>query len=475
MSSTDLKRSLLIIDDDDLFADSLRIALAGPTTEVASVTSLAAARVIIRTRAFDAILLDNNLPDGSGLDILEEILAQNDRTKVILATAFPSFDHAVKAVKQGAYDYISKPIDLPELEASIERACEASRLQAVEQLALYKRDRNRKESSIVGFSKANCSIRSMIERAAKTQAPVLITGETGTGKNVIAKAIHFLGSESTQPLVNLNCAAIPETLIEAELFGAEKGSYTGAVQTRKGIFELADQGTLFLDEIGEMPPQLQAKLLTALEDKRIRRVGGDKDRIVNVRIIAATNAEPEKAIEEGRFRRDLFYRMSVIRIHIPPLRERPEDIPELCEHFIRAFAPSRPVQISADECSRLQDYSFPGNVRELRNIIERALILQEGDEIFPSRLLETTPIQTSKVAEQVADRSATTLHSVSQFEMGTSLSEVEKQHIFATFSRCNGNIAHTAKALDISLSTTKRKLRSYGLLNARHQVAAGSF
>lgn len=445
-------RSLLVIDDDSLFGDAVIHLVTDAMTNVGYAPDLSTARELNKDGIFDVILLDNNLPDGSGIDLIPEILGINDQTKIILVTAFPSFDHAVKAIKMGAYDYISKPVDSDELHATVQRAFQANRLEAVEQVTVYQNAKKRSESILVGFTNPRHNIRELIEKAALTKASVLITGETGTGKNVIAKMIHHRGHSVTSPLININCAALPETLIESELFGVEKGAFTGASQTRKGLLELADGGSVFLDEIGEMPPALQAKLLSSLEDRHIRRVGGSRDRAINVRILAATNAEPEKAIEAGTFRRDLFYRLSVIRLHLPPLRERKEDIPELCSNFISHFAHNRSVKIGDGELEKLNEYHFPGNVRELRNIIERSLILQEGDRIFPSRLIESG--STPKFVGENSNLLDTSL------KEDLTLPQLEELYIIAALNKHGNNLTRTALALDISLSTLKRKVQS---------------
>lgn len=453
-------RKLLIVDDDKLFGYSVQNEFESKELEITNVQSVFQAHKLCSQNSYDIILLDNNLPDGSGLELVPNILNLNDRAKIILITAFPSFDNAVQALKNGVYDYLSKPVDLNELQLTIERALQTSRLEAVEQVARYQTDQESRQISLIGFRQSPDFLK-MVERAAASNASVLITGETGTGKNVIAKYIHYNSSNRTAPFISINCAALPEPLIEAELFGTEKGAFTGANQTRKGIFELADGGTLFLDEIGEMPPTLQAKLLSALEDKQIRRIGGDKARSINVRIIAATNAEPEKRIAEKSFRSDLFYRLSVIRIHLPSLKERSADIDDLCRHFIDYFAPSRKVSVPPDEIDRLLKYDFPGNVRELRNIIERCLILQEGNNIYPSHIINSeNKALPNKPAEP--DESQNSLIQ-NGLENKLSLPEIEKQYILAVFASKNKNIAQTAAFLDISLSTLKRKLREYGV------------
>lgn len=452
------KRKILIVDDDRLFGDVLKDDLTSRNLLPTVLHSVGDARRLCSKNAFDVVLLDNHLPDGSGLEVLPDILSLNDRAKVIMITAFPNFNNAVQAIKQGAYDYISKPIDLEELHITIERALHTSELEAIEQVARYRKDKDRQQTVLVGFISSFAEIHALIERSSSTDAPVLITGETGTGKNVVAKKIHYQSARRTHPFISLNCAAIPETLIETELFGVEKGAFTGAVQTRKGVFELADGGTLFLDEIGEMPTPLQAKLLSVLEERQVKRVGAEKFRPVNVRIIAATNAISGESFAENRFRKDLFYRLSVLRIHLPPLRERPSDIPELCRYFIAQLAPGRRIEIPLPEIEHLQDYSFPGNVRELRNVLERCLLLQEGARIFPSKIIDVASEAGLPRAPESENYST-----ASVFEKDSPLAEVERRYILAAFAKNKNNLARTAAALDISLSTLKRKLREFGV------------
>jgi DNA-binding NtrC family response regulator len=451
------KRKILIVDDDRLFGDVLKDDLSSRNLEPTVLHSVADARRLCSKSAFDLVLLDNHLPDGSGLEVLPDILSLNDRAKVIMITAFPNFNNAVQAIKNGAYDYISKPIDLDELHITIERALHTSELEAIEQVARYRKDKDRKETVLVGFKDSFGEIHALVERSSSTDAPVLITGETGTGKNVVAKKIHYQSARRTHPFISLNCAAIPETLIESELFGVEKGAFTGAVQTRKGVFELADGGTLFLDEIGEMPTALQAKLLSVLEERQVKRVGAEKYRPVNVRIIAATNAISGESFSENRFRKDLFYRLSVLRIHLPPLRERAPDIPDLCRYFISQLAPNRGIEIPPAEIEYLQNYSFPGNVRELRNVLERALLLQEGARIYPSKIIDFAVDAKAPTAPDGGISAP-----AETFTEDLPLAEIERRYILAAFAKNKNNLARTAAALDISLSTLKRKLREFG-------------
>jgi transcriptional regulator with PAS, ATPase and Fis domain len=290
-----------------------------------------------------------------------------------------------------------------------------------------------------------------VDLAAANPSPVLITGETGTGKSLIAKSIHYNGPHANGPFIAINCAAIPESLMEAELFGYEKGAFTGAEKTTRGLFEMAEEGTLFLDEIGEMPLHLQAKLLGVLDDNQIRRVGGRSLKPVNVRIIAATNAEMAAAVRERRFREDLFYRISVMQIHVPPLRNRIEDLPDLCRHFIAQIAPDQHITLADDQLEGMQDYAWPGNVRELRNIIERAILLRKGVQIAPLRIMGQSLAQPKETEKPVHSSEIATLEAV------------EARHIAETLQRLDGNHTRTAGALGISRSTLIRKLKSFGL------------
>lgn len=463
MNNPSAPRKLLIVDDDRLFCDLVKEDLSNPTLEVVIANHVTEAAKVFRAQKFDVILLDNNLPDGNGLDLIPDILRFNEQTKIILITAFPSYDNAVAALKNGVFDYLPKPLDIDELQVTVERALRTAALEQVEQIERYKAGQESAASVLLGAGAEFEELQKLIEKAARSTAPVLITGDTGTGKNVVAQAIHYRADSSRKTFVSVNCAALPENLIEAELFGAEKGAYTGAVTTRKGIFEIADGGTLFLDEIGEMPFALQAKLLSVLEDGKVRRIGGDATRSVNVRIIAATNAEMEQAISEKRFRSDLFYRLSVIRIHLRPLRERKQDIPALCRMFISKFAPGRDIHLPDEELELITKYDYPGNVRELRNIIERCVILQEGNTIHPSKLIFTDE-NTSSISSSVSftdTDSASDKNNIDETVL--TLEEVERNHIITTLAKFSNNFSQSAKALNISLSTLKRKLREYGI------------
>ena len=374
-----VKRKILIIDDNDIFCESVHDLLNDEATEVLIANTGKEGLNICAEKKIDVVILDQKLPDTEGITLCPSILDQNEQTKIIFVTAFPSFNNAVEAIKVGAHDYLSKPFEMAELELTVKQAFRTLELEKTEQIQNYRDNQETEETELVSGEGVFDEIHKMIDIAASSEAPVLITGETGTGKNVVARAIHYKSNLPQKLFLTINCAALPENLIESELFGSEKGAFTGATASRKGIFELADGGTLVLDEIGSMPIHLQSKLLGVLEEKRIRRVGGESFKPINVRVIASANNDLEDAIKNKEFRNDLYYRLSVIRIHIPPLRERKQDIPKLCEHFIAKMARDHKVKLADSELNNLLDYEWPGNVRELRNVIERSLIIQRDN------------------------------------------------------------------------------------------------
>jgi transcriptional regulator with PAS, ATPase and Fis domain len=358
----------------------------------------------------------------------------------------------VTAVRLGAHDYLSKPFDLEALKLTIDNALRTLDLERVEQIQNYAREKDRETSVIVGDSGAFAEVLALMDMASKMDGPVLITGETGTGKNLVAKAIHYKSPFAGSAFVSINCAALPESLIEAELFGYEKGAFTGAAGAKKGLFEMADGGTVFLDEIGDMPRHLQSKLLSVLEDKTLRRIGSTTVTPVNVRVIAATNAELESALGKT-FRKDLYYRLSVVRIHIPPLREHREDIPALCDFLLSKIARGRDVRLPESEVAKLKLYNWPGNVRELRNILERALFLQKDSVLEPSLLLERTGAAV-RCPPKPACIPVSGLKTLAQMERESA------RHAVMSFA---GNMTQSARALGISVSTLKRKLVDAGL------------
>jgi len=448
------KRRLLVIDDDRLFCDAMSDFMVSDGLEVMKAHTLGDGLSFCSAGDVDVVLLDQDLPDGDGRAGCPDILHHNPQAKIIFITAYPSFESAVGAVKAGAFDYLSKPFEPEELRLTVDRALRVMDLEQIEEFQSFSRERESAENVLVGGDGGLAEAYGIVRLAASSDAPVLITGETGTGKSALAREVHRLSEKGRQAFVAINCASLPAELIEAELFGHEKGAFTGADGRRKGIFEMADGGTLLLDEIGEMPVHLQTKLLSVLEDGVIRRVGSDRERRVDVRVIAATNKDLERAVDDGRFRSDLFYRLNVVNIHVPPLRERKHDIPELCKLLLKKSKARRGVQIPDYEIEALVAYDWPGNVRELKNVIERALILQRGERIRPSVLLGRTRREEGQVACME--------DSPHQTDSVITLQELEKKHIQDTLERFSGNITRTAEALGISLSTLKRRLKEYG-------------
>ena len=448
MKTEGAKRTVLIVDDDVLFCDAMQDFLGAKNMQVFTAHTGKEGLAACSQNRVDVALLDQNLPDTDGHTLCPDILKHNDQTKIIFITAQPSFDVAVKAIRAGAFDYLSKPIELEEITLAVNKAFKATDLERRAQIGDYKNLKASEEAVLVGDDKGLAEVAKLVDLAASVDSPVLITGETGSGKNVVARSIHYKSGARKEAFITINCSALPENLIEAELFGHEKGAFTGASTSKKGLFEMAEGGTLFLDEIGEMPVHLQTKLLGALEDKKIKRLGGDSIRPVDVRIIAATSTDLQEALD-ATFRKDLYFRLSVIRIHVPPLRDRPEDIPGLCDYLLSKMAGGPYPGLSDSEQKKLMKYEWPGNVRELKNILERASILHRGQTIRPSELLDPLGVNRSDAGEAGAG--------------ALSLEEVEKNHIKLSLKEHSGNLTRTAKSLGIALSTLKRKIKIYGL------------
>ncbi|RPI80062.1 MAG: sigma-54-dependent Fis family transcriptional regulator [Desulfobacteraceae bacterium] len=440
--------NILIIDDDDFFNASLSDFLSQKGFRVQVALNGKQGIEGFEAEPGSLVLLDQELPDQSGVEVCKKILEINSATKIIFMSAYASIPYAVEAMLAGAFHYLSKPFELEELLLQIKMAAKNVRLEGKLRVQDYQSEKEKQEKKLIGSSDLMKRIREQIKLAASSDAHILITGETGVGKNVIAREISQLQPTRKEPFLTINCAAIPENLMESEYFGYEKGVFTGADQRREGIFELADGGTLVLDEISEIPMHLQSKLLTVLEERCIRRIGGRNIIPIDVKIIATTNQPLEAAIKNKTFRQDLYYRLAVFNIHVPSLRQHSEDIPELAEYFIHGFSRT-PLKIPEKDMEKMVNYTWPGNVRELRNIIERSVILRLDNEIKPANLL------TQK------DQSDDAAHGPISHSPATDFLPIEKviaHHIKACLKVCNGNKSLAARKLGISLSTLKRKL-----------------
>jgi DNA-binding NtrC family response regulator len=474
---------ILIVDDERLVRWSLRQKCEEWGYHVLEADGGEPALKLSQHESPDLVLLDVRLPDLSGLEVLEQLKKNGDARAVIMITADPQLDDDKTALKLGAYDFVGKPLDFDELHVAVTNALETTRLRSEVQTLRADVRRRVGYHQVVGISPKMTELMNFVRKVASSEATtILIQGESGTGKDLIAKAIHYDSSRQDKLFVPINCSAIPETLMEAELFGHEKGAFTDAKQMKKGLFETADGGSLFLDEIGELSPLLQAKLLRVLEDQVIRRVGGLRDMQVDVRVIAASNRDLEKAVREGQFRQDLYYRLAIIAVFIPPLRERKEDILPLVDFFIERYNRKfkKSVRGITDETRRLLlAHTWPGNVRELKNAIERAMILEEEPRLRPVYL----PFSVSESGGlTVFERSSTgtsgqvlpngrMLPRLYIPEGGTSLEEVEHAMVELAMRQSNGNQTHAAKLLDISRDALRYKLKKFGLVTPEEHSA----
>ena len=400
------------------------------------------------------ILTDLVMPRRTGLELLDAVREVDPGIAVILLTAQGTVETAVEAIRSGAYDYLTKPVDPQRLRILLDKAAE--RQHTMREVQVLRRNLRDKGAfgKMIGASPEMRRIYQIVEQAAPTTASVLITGESGTGKELVAQTIHQLSPRGKMPYVAVNCAAIPETLLESEIFGHEKGAFTGAIDRRQGVFELADRGTIFLDEIAEMTPQTQVKLLRVLQERSFRRLGGRVETPVDVRVIAATNQEPLQAVRDGKLREDLYYRLNVFSMALPPMRDRKGDLPLLAQAFLAEFADrnNKPAKaVSADAMRRLEQYHWPGNVRELRNVMERATILAEGDFIEPKHL---PPLGMAAPAPSGSHVS---------LEAGITVEEAERRLIILTLEHTHDNKTRAAEILGISLKTLHNKLNRLGL------------
>jgi len=446
--------TILIIDDEEHMCWALERAMQQEGYQTRVAHRGPDGLKIIQEEDPSLVVLDLKMPEMDGLEVLKHALEINPRLPVIILTAHGTIETAIEAMKMGAVDYITKPFDLDELKLVIKQNLVVAQLET--EVSFLRSQLTKDYSNMVGQSQAFREVIHLIERVSQTNVNVLITGESGTGKEVVAVAIHRNSPRKNGPFVPVNCAALPEQLLESELFGHEKGAFTGAYSRKIGRFELADKGTIFLDEIGELPLSMQAKLLRVLQEKSFERVGGTKTITVDVRVISATNRQLEKAIQNGQFREDLYYRLNVMPINIPPLRERREDIPLLVDHIMKKLKPTYGMKrISPAALELFKRYDWPGNVRELQNVIERANIICRGDEILPEHLPEE--IRGAKVkADQGLD--------IELPDEGVSLEEVEKQFLIKALEKSKGNQSKAAELLGITRSTFIYRCQKYGIL-----------
>jgi two-component system nitrogen regulation response regulator NtrX len=455
-----MNRTLLVIDDEPSIRQSLSGALGDEGYHVITAPNASSGIESLKTHRPDLVLLDIWMPDVDGLTALKDIKEQGIETPIIMMSGHGNIETAVKATKLGAYDFVEKPVELDRLLVMIRNAISSRDLQQ-ENKVLKEQLSSRRP--LIAESSAMRQIAELIKRVAPTSGSVLITGENGTGKEVVAKTIHALSPRFKNAFIEVNCAAIPEELIESELFGHEKGAFTGAVQLRRGRFDLADGGTLFLDEIGDMSLKTQAKILRILQEQKYERVGGHETHSVNVRIIAATNKDLKQEMAKGTFREDLYFRLNVVRVHLPPLRERLEDIPALARSFLREFAllhHKSERELSANAQRVLLRHSWPGNVRELRNLLERLVILQSPDagiiedtEILP-HLSDGVSISKSREYEEIPTGGKSLKDAKAGFE---------RDFIVQALNENGWNISKTAQVLGIERSYLHRRMKSFGI------------
>jgi DNA-binding NtrC family response regulator len=448
------KQKIMIVEDDGGLRDVLAQFLTRLGYQVVIARGGSEALARLDEELPDLILSDMSMPDVDGLALLNEVKARYPDTVVIMMTAFISIDSAIEAVRRGAEDYLSKPLQLSDLQMRIERALEWGAIRSqLTRLEMQVRERYHFDQ-IIGRSAVMQRVYQVIERVAPTNTTVLISGRTGTGKELVARAIHFNSRRASKPLVDINCGALPEQLVESELFGHQKGAFTGATETKKGLFETANGGTLFLDEVQALKPDVQAKLLRALQERVIRQVGGRENKEIDVRVVAATNQDIVEAVRKGEFREDLYYRLNVVNIYLPELRERREDIPLLIDHFFKHYAEASNQEerhFSNEAMRLLLGSDWPGNVRELQNAVEHALAIGAGQTLAISDLPPyiTGSVGKMGACEPVGD--------------ARTIDEVERRHILRILEEVRGNHVRAAEVLGIDRRTLYRKLDKYNL------------
>ncbi len=455
---------ILIVDDERGMRDLLSIMLRNDGYRVDQAESSARARELLSRGSYDLVISDIAMPDGSGVDLLRIAKETQPDTIVILITAYASTESAIEALKLGAYDYIIKPFDVEEMRIVLKNALERRQLERENTLLKRELKENSRFDELVGSSAAMKDVREMIDRIASTNSTVLISGDSGTGKELAARAIHRRSPRRAKQFVSINCGALPDELLESELFGHVKGSFTGAVATKKGLFEVADGGTIFLDEIGDTSPAMQSKLLRVLQEREIRRVGGTEQLEVDVRVIAATNQDLEAMVREKRFREDLYYRINVIALQMPPLRGKREDIPVLANHFLTKYSKTmgkKIREITPEAMQKLLEYDWPGNVRELENVIERAVALEGTDRIHPGSFSLEVP---NRPDTGTALPLALTQDGI---DLETQLERLRERFMTEALSRTQGIQTRAAELLGMSFRSFRYFAKKYNLMESR--------
>jgi two-component system, NtrC family, response regulator PilR len=456
-----IKDKILVADDEQSMREFLDIMLKKEGYKVSLASNGEEVVKLIDNDLFDLVLMDIRMPKLDGISALKKIKSTSPETVVIMITAYASADTAIKAMKEGAYDYITKPFKVEEIKLIINNALEKKNLQK-ENILLKQVVRDRYHfGNIIGQSPKMMALYDLLEKVSPTKTNILIAGESGTGKELVAKAIHYNSVRKEKPFVTLNCGAIPESLIESELFGHMKGAFTDAIATKKGLFEVADEGTIFLDEISELPLLMQVKLLRVLQDKEFKRVGGTEDIRVDVRIISATNKDLEEAVKEKHFREDLFYRLNVIQIKLPPLRDRKEDIPILAGHFLKKYSEELNKNIlktSPEALQILLNYEYPDNVRELQNIIERAVALESGQELtvhnLSSYLSEQPLLRKGPIDIEIPNEG---------IDLEKMVEDLERTLLLKALDKTKGIKKKAAELLRINFRSMRYRLEKYGL------------
>lgn len=457
-----MKSRILVVDDEDSIREFLEIMLKKENYEVTTAEDGLKAKEILAKKSFDMVISDMQMPNMTGIELLKHVKESYPDIVFMIITAFGTTESAVDAMKMGAYDYVTKPFKIDEVRLNIANALRSKNLET--EVRILKKELVKEYSfqNMIGNSQAMHSIFDLIKRVSQAPTNVLITGESGTGKEVVAKAIHYNGPLKDKPFVTINCGAIPENLMESEMFGHKKGSFTGAITDKVGLFEVADNGTLFLDEVGELPLTIQVKLLRAIQERIIRRVGATDDMKVEVRIIAATNRNLEEMVAKGTFRQDLFYRLNVINIKTPALRDRQDDIPLLANHFLSKYNEKLNksiASISTEAMNILKGYSYPGNVRELENMIERTVALESGSTILPESL---PPMVNTPSGRKMASSNEIEIGD-SGLDLDKVMGQIEKELLIKAIHTAGGVKKKAAKLLNISFRSMRYRVEKYNL------------